>query len=662
MLQRALCLAAALILGSFAAVSAGAVQVQQSPPRLESAECPFRGEWVQREGVECSYLIVPERRDASGSRTLRIAAAVVRSTSDSPKPDPVVFLTGGPGGSSLRALRQRLAGRLWRELRAERDLVFLDVRGTGYSEPEFCPELSAALYQLSFEALPETERRQRSRQAMIECRDEMIASGVDLGAYHSAIAARDLADLRIALGYDEWNLYGASYGTRLALVTMRDAPQGIRSVILEAVIPPNAPEQRLTNYDRALRLLFDACTAEPECAADYPDLELRFYAMLDDLERDPLVIAMPRSAVFPTGQVTFGGDAATAAIWEALYRAYQIPLIPLVIRVFEARNRDALRTLLDVLAERGPPGLSRGLYLSVECYERAPYLTPEAVAADAERAPRLVAYGDLFRALLEDCDAWHEFRASPAELAPAASEIPTLILTGSFDPVTPPEWGRLAAETLHNSYYVEARTGGHGTPNDACIRQITRDFLTAPNTPPKTDCNEARAPVKFITDVYINPGIYRASTALRSHPAPVIIVWLGLTVLILLSALLGWPVASLIRHLRKRRSAATGLAVTARWVAGAAALVAIAFLFALAWTIQRTARSSPFILAFGLPGTAAPLFLLPWVALVLGLVAVTLAVAAWRRRWWGIVSRTHYTLVSLASLSFFALLAYWRLL
>ena len=137
---------------------------QEQANRVEPTECPFPGgEWLQRERIDCGYLIVPERRDAEASRTLRIAVAVARSTSASPRPDPVVFLTGGPGASSLSGLRSRLASPLWRDLRAERHLVFLDVRGTGYSDPEFCPELSEAMYQLSFEALPVAERRRRSR-------------------------------------------------------------------------------------------------------------------------------------------------------------------------------------------------------------------------------------------------------------------------------------------------------------------------------------------------------------------------------------------------------------------------------------------------------------------------------------------------------------------
>jgi hypothetical protein len=300
--------------------------------------------------------------------------------------------------------------------------------------------------------------------------------------------------------------------------------------------------------------------------------------------------------------------------------------------------------------------------LSVECYERAPYLTPEAVAADAERAPRLAAHGDLFRALLEDCDAWHDFRAAPTELEAVTSEIPTLILAGSFDPVTPPAWGRLAAETLPNSYHVEARTGGHGPPKDACTRQIMRDFLADPQTPPDASCNEARQPVKFITNVHISPGIYRLATALRSGPSPVHIVWLGLTVVILLSALLGWPLGRLTGLLHKRPPDTTVPTANARWVAGTAALAAVAFLLGLVWTILRTTRSSPYMLAFGVPGWAEPLFLVPWVVLVLGVAALGLATAAWRRGWWSVAARVHYTLVSLASLSFFAFLAYWRLL
>ncbi|MDH3290442.1 MAG: alpha/beta hydrolase [Gemmatimonadota bacterium] len=254
-------------------VAPGQARAQQPPPRFAVSDCPFEGgAWLDSAGIECGYLDVPERRDVRGSRRLRIAVAVVRSTSQSPQPDPVVFLTGGPGYSTLQNTRRLVSGSLWRSLRAERDLVFFDQRGTGYSDPEFCLELNEALRDVLFQGSTAAERHRRVQAAMTECRDLMHAAGVDLGAYHSRSIAGDLADLRVALGYDEWNLYGVSYGTRLALVTMRDAPQGIRSAVLSATIPPNAAEQPLTNYQQALEEVFTRCAADHDCATEYPDL------------------------------------------------------------------------------------------------------------------------------------------------------------------------------------------------------------------------------------------------------------------------------------------------------------------------------------------------------------------------------------------------------
>ncbi len=338
--------AGALVAVAFSAISISTdpARAQEPPPRFESGECPFQGgEWLERERIECGYLIVPERWDVAGGRRLRIAAAVARSTSESPRPDPVVFLAGGPGGSTLASIRAVVASRPRRSLLSERDLVFFDQRGTGYSEPEFCPNLDAPITQTFFAGLPEDERRSRVRQAMSECRGRMVAAGVDLGAYHSASSARDLAALRVALGYDEWNLYGVSYGTRLALVTMRDQPQGIRSVVLEAVSPPNAPEEVLANFDRALQEVFNACAVDSECATAYPDLERRFGAMLDDLDREPLVIGTSHTEMFPSGRMVVNGAVAAIGIFNALYRELTIPLVPLVIDVFANRNRYALQ-------------------------------------------------------------------------------------------------------------------------------------------------------------------------------------------------------------------------------------------------------------------------------------------------------------------------------
>jgi hypothetical protein len=187
------------------------------------------------------------------------------------------------------------------------------------------------------------------------------------------------------------------------------------------------------------------------------------------------------------------------------------------------------------------------------------------------------------------------------------------------------------------------------------------DFIAEPDTPPETACNESRAPVKFLTDVHVNGGIYRLATALRSGPSVVAAGWLGVCLLILLSALVVWPLSWLTRRARRLTPTAPGLALAARWVAGVAAVAAVGFLVALVLTVLRTARTTPLMLAFGVPGSAAPLFLVPWLVMASGAGALAFGVAAWRRGWWNGASRIHYALVAAACVGFVGFLAYWQL-
>jgi len=638
-----------------------AVKAQDSRARFEPADCPF-GEpaWLEQERIECGYLVVPERREASSTRTLRIAVAVVPSLSASPRSDPIVYVQGGPGYPSLRYVRSMISGALWRALRAERDLVFVDQRGTGYSQPEFCAELNDGLRKVYYQGLDAAARSRRVRGTMAECRDRMLASGVDLGAYHSAAAAQDLADLRVALGHDEWNLYGVSYGTRLALITMRDAPQGIRSVVLSAVIPPNAPERPLSNFQRALTEIFARCVADETCSTQYPDLEARFYRTLEGLATEPLAVTAHDTASFPGGVVVVDGELAAAATFQALYSPAVIRYLPLLIRVFEARRDDILEPLLERLGSA--QASSRGLFLSVECYERAPYLTAEAARADAAGAPRLAAYGAFIRPFFEDCDAWSPSRASPAELGAVTSEIPTLILSGTLDPITPPAWGRLAASTLPNSVYIEAHTGSHGTPADECTRNLIHAFIEDPTARPSTDCHDARPPMRFATGVRLSGGIYAAAAAFRDGPSPGTVVWICATLIVLFSGAVPWSLTSIVRRRRAPRPGPHGSTVTAWCVAVFAVMAALGFLAGLAGIALHTARTAPLTLAFGVPEAAAPLFILPWVVLSLGIILLMLAMVAWLRLRWTTAARVHYTLVALACLSFVGFLARWRLI
>jgi uncharacterized membrane protein YhaH (DUF805 family) len=358
--------------------------------------------------------------------------------------------------------------------------------------------------------------------------------------------------------------------------------------------------------------------------------------------------------------VVIDGDLAAAAVFQALYSPAVIRYLPLIVRVLETRRDDVLEPLMGSIS--GAQASSRGLFLSVECYERAPYLAEEAVTEDATNAPGLAAHGTLIRPYLGDCGAWLAERASPAELDAVRSDIPTLVLSGSLDPITPPAWGKLAASTLANSFFVEARTGSHGSSTDECSRSIIRDFLYSPSVAPNTACNDRRPPLRFATGVRLNGGIYRTATALRRAPTGSAIWWIGATVVVLLSSAMTWPLSLLARRRRQREPPWAHAAITARWLALLAMVAAIGFLAGLVGIALRTVRTAPLTLAFGVPDAAAPLFVLPWAVAIIGAVLMMLTAAAWIQKAWTRAARIHYMLIALACLSLVAFLAHYRLI
>ena len=173
------------------------------------------------------------------------------------------------------------------------DLVFFDQRGTGYSEPSLaCPEFIDLTLDILDDDLSLAQGNQRQLEALAACGDRLLQEGIDLTAYNSAENAADVADLRLVLGYEEWNLYGVSYGTRLAQTIVRDHPEGIRSIILDSAYPlaANIQLETAVNADRAFALFFAGCAADPACAVAYPDLEQVFAELVVQLNESPLVV------------------------------------------------------------------------------------------------------------------------------------------------------------------------------------------------------------------------------------------------------------------------------------------------------------------------------------------------------------------------------------
>lgn len=637
---------------------------ESAPATYQPAPCPFAGA-AEIEGLECGVLIVPEQREKTDGRTLELAVAVLRSSSSDPAPDPVVFLSGGPGGSSVEFVPGRARSAFWNRIRQKRDLVFFDQRGTGYSEPEFCSEMEAVFNAVIYRGLSEDQRLAELVSAAAACREKMHEQDVDLTAYNSAASAQDVADLRRALGYESWNLFGLSYGTRLALTALRDAPDGIRSVILDSVSPPNVAgwSDAGERFTRSLQLAFAQCADSADCRETFPSLEADFYNVVADLDSDPVVISMPESSRFPDGRLVVDGSLWLTGMFQGFYDRSFLPVFPLIVRESSRRNKDVLRALAERLA-RDPERNSVGMKYAVDCYEKLPFNTPEKIGEDRRRYSRLAPWFDIGggseRAV---CEVWHDARAGGIEFQPVHSTTPALILAGEFDPITPPAYGRKAAQTLPNSTFVEVPAMGHAvSPFTPCTRDLINEFLDAPDQPLDVSCVADLPTVSFVTDVHMNGGVFRFTSALRGDVGALALP--AFLAVVFLLAAVGWPIAFVARRLRGRNTAtasAPGQAV-ARPLAGLAAVSALIFFAGLVFTIMQTAAMNPYVLAFGVPGHAAWLFMLPWVVMLLTVGTVVLAIQSWRQGWWTRAARVRYTIVAGACVGFVAFVATWGLM
>ena len=490
-LRAAVILAAAALAG--AVHSAAQENASQSAaPRFEDAPCPFKANENALAQIRCGYLTVPENRAHPERGQLKLAVAIARSVNATARPDPVVLLSGGPG-QSIVSETPRLMN-VMGVLRADRDVIIWDQRGTGFSEPAFCPELSARWREIQARRLAPSDRIKLQREAVADCRTRLLKQGVDLSQYNTVVTTHDLDDLRRALGVTQWNLMAVSYGTRVALEAMRPTPAGtrsIRSAVLTSPLPPNPPIDGREAFADVVRRISRACAAQPDCGAAYPEVERSLWAGMQELEAKPVVRRLPDGRE----QVT-DGNRLLQAVREATRSRRSLALVPMIIGEFRRRNEAIIAALSrqmtgSVTSRVGR--ISRGLNLAVGCHDFR-----GTAEAQHSPTPDILDIG-VFERDESICDALHTFRAGPQ--APVVSDIPALLLTGEFDVVTHRSYGPAAARTLRNSQVVEAPGAGHGEGmGEECTRGIVRDFIANPLAKVDTNCLSTMT-LRFVTDV-----------------------------------------------------------------------------------------------------------------------------------------------------------------
>jgi pimeloyl-ACP methyl ester carboxylesterase len=466
------------------------------PGSLRATECQF--DEPAGYTIECGFLTVPEHRAVASGRTIELAVAVFKSTSDTPSPDPMVYLEGGPGGHALQALDLVFQDRFEAFL-AERDVIIFDQRGVGYSKPSLdCDEYTKLSYDLLDQNISLEESEKLFIDAMLECHDRLAAQGVDFSAYNSIASAADLADLRTALGYEEWNLYGSSYGTRLALTTMRDHPEGIRSVILDSTRSLQSSETSTpADISRSFDKLFDGCANDPACDKAFPDLRDTFNKLVDKLEQEPITGEATNPLNGQEYDILIDGETLIGLVIQGLYSSDIILQLPKAIHAAYNELDNSLLIRLAILNALNNEFLSLGMFYSVRCNEEVPFDTPDALEEADDAFPQLHGVVDQ-GTYTPICDAWGAGKAPAIENEPVTSDIPTLVLAGEYDPATPPDDGRAAAKTLTNSYFFEFPGLGHGPGFDGgCPQAIAITFLGDPASAPDDSCIAAMSGPSF---------------------------------------------------------------------------------------------------------------------------------------------------------------------
>src|SRR5271168_2559840 len=474
-----------LLMASVASGQQSAAARVPMVPRFEPAACPSIPV-KPLANASCGYLVVPEDRSQPHGSTIRLVVAIIPARSARPRPDPVVYLAGGPGGIALNEADLAVAIGLNRD----RNLILMDQRGTLYSEPALtCPEVDQFFVRSLGLALDDPPTGRLHAAAARACYLRWSATGRNLSAYNTTENAADFADLRMALGISNWNVFGVSYGTNLALTLMREHPEGIRSVVIDSVEPPSVVNvgRFWGNACEGFDNLFRACAQKPGCSSGQAGLGETFARLVRELESHPVSTSvMPEKGKPPVKVVIDGGKLVNWLV-DMSFATADYPHVPEWIGELANGHPEkiALSIAQPVLAT--PEGyICYGLTYGVICGEWVPYESESDVLMQGRRAfpdfpDSVLTPAVHFTYVYDDCRGWQVNKGPVAQRSATRSNIPTLILSGSFDAITPPGWGQIAANTLPNSTVLVITGVGHFAAHESpsAQREIA-SFLTDP--------------------------------------------------------------------------------------------------------------------------------------------------------------------------------------
>ena len=423
--------------------------------------------------VECGTLVVEETRGARKGRTVALPVVIARAT-EAKKPDPVIMLHGGPGGGMVENLALSL--RKKDRVTPDRDWIFFDQRGTGKSNPSFdCGNGPLSDAGITSDA---------GVKVLSDCMAKYQAAGYDLTQYNSAVIAKDIRDLRLALGIKAYNLYGGSYGTRVAMAVMQHDPEGLRAAVLSSTWPPesNATAPLPALVSRETRQVLGYCEADAACKAKFPGMEKRLDALLTTWLAKPAVV----------GDKTYSADLLAAFLLDEIYSREGAQSLPMTLDKIIKGNYKALDTF-----EKTQAGYTEGQFFTTLCNEEFSFENPADLDKIDRNDPIQVATARDTRRFFAVCQAFNAGKPDPIENQPLTSDIPTLMLSADIDAGCPAELSDEVVKRLSHgkNYFFPNRT--HTISGSDCAKAMIRQFLETADPNVDASCIKTDQP-KFM--------------------------------------------------------------------------------------------------------------------------------------------------------------------
>jgi pimeloyl-ACP methyl ester carboxylesterase len=654
--------------------------------RLDSVVCPFKGQIEYEPGeIECFLLQVPENREKPDSRFIELHVVKLNSTWDEEeaekeekdddenryslepgkRDDPIVYLTGGPGAQATYYVKRFKD----HGIRKHRDMYILEQRGIGYSD-DFCPYYNIRKPEVGNVATFE-EHLAAGLSAAVDCAKSAADHGVDLSGYNTFEDARDVKALRIALGYDKWNVWGISYGSILGQAYIKVDPEGILAVVLDANVPLDIRNntwawQTVRWYDRDLKMLDEICQAQPGCAKRYPNLGQRIREATLSVKDNPIVVDVKDTENYPTGKAYFFTDVVAFLPFALMYEQKEYPGLPGIIYAWtdavERRDEHLFKAIAGV-AGSFMDG-SQGMTNAILCGDGDAEVQVIAGKADIDEFPVLGGAIGTVEAYERDAEMCLEHNMVPrdeAEYVPVETDLPALIIEGDMDPITPPPLAKSILPGFSNGTYVEFPYAGHGPSRSVkCAGDMLNALFDDPTAEPDLSCVDEMEVPKIYAPLFttsIGPRlIVKATENKKSLVGPGI--WAAASILIPVIGFLVLTVAPIGRRIDKRSAAPAGWARVTTWLAAFFVVISLAV---FGGAIGATYKASEILLLFGLVPWAKWGALAGLLAGIAGIAAVVRTVHAHLNQRLPIGTLVGFLLTGLAAISMSVFLIFWGL-